>query len=341
MRFSIIVPVYNRAISLPKTIQSVIDQSYGDWELILIDDGSSDNSGDVCIMYTEKDDRIHYFYQDNKGVSAARNYGIKNAVGDYILFLDSDDGLEMNALEVLNERITEYHDVDMFVFGIVGSEILRSQPAKYVSKDEIREKYLPAQLYIGAEYEKYFTEPYVWNKCYSGIFMKDNDISFDENHFTWEDGLFTINCLDAANGIVVMQHKLIARNIVTTSHNLSYKFFDNQIENYINDAISYKERFGKEYNFEAAYHCAFNMRVIMTLISKAVAQKGQASMQIIDGIVNNPVVRFWNDKFVPDFGYEKKLKKYINERNSKKIYKMYYIGIIKKTYYKLKEWSNL
>jgi len=88
---SIITPVYNVEKFIVETIESVINQTYTNWELILIDDGSTDNSGDICKQYTEKDKRIKYFYKTNSGQAAARNVGIKNAKGEYITFLDSDD----------------------------------------------------------------------------------------------------------------------------------------------------------------------------------------------------------------------------------------------------------
>lgn len=88
---SIIVPVYNVEKFITETIESVLKQTFSNWELMLIDDGSTDNSGEICKQYTLKDDRIKYIYKTNSGQAAARNLGIKNATGNYITFLDSDD----------------------------------------------------------------------------------------------------------------------------------------------------------------------------------------------------------------------------------------------------------
>jgi len=101
--FSIIVPAYNRAYILPRTIQSVLDQTFSDWELIVIDDGSKDNTATMMKGYT--DPRIHYHYQENKERSAARNNGIRNAKGKYICFLDSDDEFLPTHLSALFELI--------------------------------------------------------------------------------------------------------------------------------------------------------------------------------------------------------------------------------------------
>lgn len=102
---SIIVPVYNAEKFLELCITSIINQSYNDIELILIDDGSTDNSGKICDEYALKDERITVFHCRNNGVSAARNIGLDNAKGKYIIFIDSDDYVEKNYVEELVKAI--------------------------------------------------------------------------------------------------------------------------------------------------------------------------------------------------------------------------------------------
>ena len=97
--FSIIVPCYNAEKYIHKLIDSVIAQSISDWELILIDDGSKDNTAGICREAAKNDSRIRYIYQDNAGVSNARNHGLKEARGMYITCIDSDDWIEPNFLE--------------------------------------------------------------------------------------------------------------------------------------------------------------------------------------------------------------------------------------------------
>ena len=97
---SIIIPLYNKATSIKRTIHSVLSQSYTDFELIIINDGSTDNSAEI-VNKQFYDKRIRYIYQDNAGVSSARNRGIKEAIGEWILFLDADDVLYPNALKIL------------------------------------------------------------------------------------------------------------------------------------------------------------------------------------------------------------------------------------------------
>lgn len=101
LKISVIVPIYNTDKYLESCIQSVLDQTYSNWELILIDDGSSDSSGAIADKYELSDERIKVVHKPNEGVSVARNQGIDMASGDYIAFLDSDDMLTSSCFEIL------------------------------------------------------------------------------------------------------------------------------------------------------------------------------------------------------------------------------------------------
>lgn len=105
MLFSVIIPVYNVEHYLKDCLDSVLDQTYEDWEAICVDDGSTDNSRSILEEYVRKDSRFKTIFQENSGTAAARNAGLEAAVGDYIFFLDSDDWLELNALEILSQNI--------------------------------------------------------------------------------------------------------------------------------------------------------------------------------------------------------------------------------------------
>ncbi|HEM2786480.1 TPA: glycosyltransferase family 2 protein [Streptococcus suis] len=111
---SIIVPVYNVETYLDQCIHSVLNQTYSNWELLLINDGSTDSSGSMCDDYARRDDRIRVIHKNNGGLSDARNAGIDNCTGEYITFLDSDDGIRGDFLE---ECVTtaNQHDVDIVI----------------------------------------------------------------------------------------------------------------------------------------------------------------------------------------------------------------------------------
>lgn len=104
---SIIIPVYNVKLYLDNCIQSVIQQSYTDFECILVDDGSTDGSSEICDQWAEKDNRIIIVHQPNGGVSSARNKGLEQAKGEYICFIDSDDWVDVDYLSAMINNLKE------------------------------------------------------------------------------------------------------------------------------------------------------------------------------------------------------------------------------------------
>lgn len=104
---SVIIPVYNVEKYLKRCLDSVLKQTYKNTEIILIDDGSQDNSSNICDEYLNKDSRIRVFHKDNGGLSSARNYGIDHSKGQYIMFVDSDDYLDLHCIEFLYDLISK------------------------------------------------------------------------------------------------------------------------------------------------------------------------------------------------------------------------------------------
>lgn len=101
---SVIVPVFNRDNTIERCLDSILAQSYENLELILIDDGSQDRTGPICDLYEKKDSRVIVFHNENHGVSYSRNYGIRHAHGDYLIFVDSDDYINQSYLKCLVEK---------------------------------------------------------------------------------------------------------------------------------------------------------------------------------------------------------------------------------------------
>ena len=113
---SVIVPVYNVEPYLRKCLDSIVNQTYKNLDIILVDDGSTDNSGAICDEYTQKDDRIIVIHQANAGQSAARNAALDTMRGEYVMFVDSDDWLEIEACETSLASIIDHH-ADIVCFG--------------------------------------------------------------------------------------------------------------------------------------------------------------------------------------------------------------------------------
>ena len=117
MLISVIIPLYNKESSIAQTLQSVFSQDYSDFEIVVVDDGSTDNS--VEIVEAMNDPRIRLIKQENGGPSMARNTGVKNAKGEWILFLDADDEMLPGALEFFSKKIQNHTDVDMFLGEVI------------------------------------------------------------------------------------------------------------------------------------------------------------------------------------------------------------------------------
>lgn len=128
---SIIVPVYNTENYLERCIQSILCQTYANFELLLINDGSTDASGEICDKFALKDERIRVFHKSNGGVTSARKLGVKEAAGEFITFVDSDDELFADALHVLTENVTS-ENIDVVVSNLKYSDNINGD--QYVKK---------------------------------------------------------------------------------------------------------------------------------------------------------------------------------------------------------------
>lgn len=187
MRFSIIIPVYNVERYLRDCLDSVLRQSFADWEAVCVNDGSSDGSAIILEEYARKDDRIKVISQPNGGLSAARNAGMKAAKGDYVLFLDSDDWLEPNALDVLSEQLD---GEDMLCFS--GRRFFEATNS-YNQSDVLLEKtYQSGMDYYNenALQHRDFAFVCVVLRAYKRSFLTENNLVFKAGIFH-EDNLFT------------------------------------------------------------------------------------------------------------------------------------------------------
>ena len=127
-KISVIVPVYNVEKYLRRCIDSILSQTFSDFELLLIDDGSKDKSGDICDEYVAKDVRIKVFHKANAGVSSARNLGLDKAKGEFIFFVDSDDFLDKTHLENYSK------DIDNFDLIFQGYKLVEETTGKVIEK---------------------------------------------------------------------------------------------------------------------------------------------------------------------------------------------------------------
>ena len=218
---SIIVPVYNVEKYLGKCINSLLQQTYSNIQIILINDGSTDSSGNICNKYSDFDKRIFVLHKQNEGVSAARNAGIDISIGEYLLFVDSDDWLEANTVAELIE-IQKKGDFDVIMFGFLREDFkgnnqksISFQKNQLNNKDEVM-KVLPELIK-----KESINSP--CNKLYKSNIIKDNDIKFDNLISIGEDALFNYKVFSKINCLIITD-KCFYHYIKDNSESLTQKY---------------------------------------------------------------------------------------------------------------------
>ena len=194
MKISVIVPVYNVEEYLAQCLDSIVGQTYRDLEIILVDDGSTDDSAKICAEYAAKDSRISVIRQPNAGVSVARNTGIESATGDYITFVDSDDWLDNEMYKKMMDQIKNSPGLDM----VMCDSTLVTEDSEIKFTDFIREGYYSKSQIISELYPVLLvTEDFgkipivsVWNCLMKRSILMDHHIRFDPVLRYGEDYLF-------------------------------------------------------------------------------------------------------------------------------------------------------
>jgi len=183
---SVIVPVYNQENRLTRCVDSILKQTYTNFELILIDDGSKDKSLTICNDYTTKDNRIVVLHQENAGVSVARNLGIDNARGKWLCFVDSDDYVTEFYIQDLLEQVEKYGEKDtMYVSGILN--------CKRNNNGEISRKPMQVmndRLYVIDDKLERVTHGHIFAKLFDTTIVNENNIRFPEGIKYFEDEIF-------------------------------------------------------------------------------------------------------------------------------------------------------
>ena len=189
-KISIIIPVYNVEPDIRRCLDSVVNQTYKNLEILLINDGSTDNGGSICDEYVESDNRVQVFHTENRGASAAKNVGIENSTGWCIGFVDADDWVEPDMFEVLHKAIKE-NDVPISVVSYYRDTDTESLAV--TNKEPVPPGIIPTKEFLlyslKRDYHLGFCG-YIWNKLFRADMIRDGKHLFDENAGFGEDALF-------------------------------------------------------------------------------------------------------------------------------------------------------
>ena len=222
-QISVIVPVYNVESYLSQCLDSILNQTFTDFECICINDGSKDNSLAILQKYASKDSRIKIINQENKGLAVTRNIGIKNSIGQYIAFVDSDDWLTEDCLYKSFNKIKETSaDVVQFNY-----KFYYSKEDKYESKRVFESEKIKKEDTISAILQKSYEGP-VWRRIYKKDVLLKNNLFFYEGRVS-EDGVFSAVLFLYTQNVVYIEDELYIYRKQTASaitSNLSKLFVD-------------------------------------------------------------------------------------------------------------------
>lgn len=186
---SIIVPIYNGEKYIERCIESILCQSFADWELILINDGSSDGSEALCRKYADKYKRIKIISKENEGVSVARNIGIEKAEGEFVAFVDVDDYIAVNYLERLYDIQQKYSADCVFASMVCVDQNGHICNSFYNHPKEYQEKRFTLNDFL---FDNWYSTPCVWGGIFSINIIRENCLYFSSKYRSGEDMLFKL-----------------------------------------------------------------------------------------------------------------------------------------------------
>lgn len=236
-KISVVISTYNAQNYISECLDATINQTYTNLEVIIVDDGSEDDTLSILQSYAAKDSRIKLFRHSNKGVSTTRNKGIQNATGEYIVFFDADDYPEPDLIEAYVNAINEWSEKKVALIGT--GMFFDNQYNKYVGNKtyilEVAHGYIEGENYILSRssaamlaWLKLFN--FVTNKCYDLDIIRKHNILFDSNIHIGEDLKFNLDYLDVEDGNIGIINRALYHYVKRTNNSLSVSYHNMDLE---------------------------------------------------------------------------------------------------------------
>ena len=268
-KVSVIIPVFNGEKHIKKCIDKVLNQTYANIEILVINDGSTDNT--ATILNKIQDDRVKVINKENSGVSEARNVGIVNVTGEFIIFLDSDDELEDNAIACLIDKIKQNEknvEIILFGFKVFGTknrnnDTLILKELKYI--DNIKKELIKRMISITNN-----IYGYIWRTMYSRELLIKNNIQFPKGIKISEDYMFLLNAIYCADVIEIDDNEYY--NYIINDSSMSIKYIPTLLEDmmFVNEWM-YNKIVTKDSDLNDGYiDCVCNtyLRYVQTTVRK-------------------------------------------------------------------------
>ena len=280
--FSIVIPVYNTVRELERCVNSITVQKYSDFEVILVDDGSTDGSGELCDRLSARDDRIRTIHKENGGCSEARNTGIRAAQGEYLMFVDSDDMWDdENALGDIAEIIAEQKQVDVVCFGVAiynedGSLVKVRKPTLPEHADQSKAGLLKHLIFTN----QYFSASYV--KVLSRRLVFEKDLFFVGGLLSGEDIEWSARVMVLCDALAIYPsafYKRIQRSEGSITAAIGKKNIMDILSS-IESGVAYAEKYSEDEKLLALYREYWAYQYAM-LIGLAPVMKEDADFETV------------------------------------------------------------
>lgn len=293
LKLSIIVPIYNVESYLKKCLDSIIMQTFSNFELILINDGSTDQSGEICDEYEKRDSRIKVIHQENGGVSSARNSGLDIAIGKYIGFIDPDDTLERDMFEQLIQASLDHHaDIVVCSYRTINliTSTEKTSPIWKQTDFPIDKASIAAEIIPSVLDTKYLSLLPCWNKLYKRSLFDGQQNRFDESRKHGEDARLNLILLTQINTLVFIKPPLY-HYYIHPRQSLTQKFYADLFD-YLLDNKRFGTSLCNQYNSTKAIKRITNDFIIGSLTHMQDVANSHLSKQekykILHRIMNHP-----------------------------------------------------
>jgi len=320
MKFSIILPVYNASKTIARTLDSIVNQTFKDFEVIIIDDGSNDDTAKICFKYAETDKRFRYYFQQNNGVSSARNKGIELSNGEFVAFIDSDDIYKTTYLETFNTLICTYPDYDNYWCryttrsDITQTDIGTFSTIEYLKSDV---PYLHSIVLDAA----------LWNKAYKKSIIVEHSIKLPEDISLGEDLIFNYHYLDETNGKILLCENELYVYTVNQDSSLDSKYREDLYEiqlRLLSEAKHYYDKWEVSNDSKTLYYNSiyFSLEKVLYNVYRKECilsrkEKNRLNNQIIGSAEFQEALKLCNCRIHPlyRFGYKIKSWQFIDFLN--------------------------
>lgn len=310
---SVVIPVYNAESVVHRAVESILPQMNGQVELILVDDGSKDNSGAICDEYSKNHSQVKVVHKVNGGLSSARNAGMAVAQGEYIVFLDADDYLAPNACEELSKVICEHHPdcIDFgwnYVYwtGEITPNLHKVPKNVLLGNDVLRNLILPPLLHLNGD-EEHFIYDFACMKVFRRRIIEENAVSFNEKQRIWEDRPFVCHYLKYCRNFYSMDQCLYY--YVFTEGSLGQRYSLDFFKIMLTSFQFYRQLYADEFEFDTPFVNHYWCHAIENMIYRSLEQKQnrETIKENILSTLRDAQVIEWYTKCPPQNAFETKV----------------------------------